>query len=62
MVHVITDGHARTNPGAAGLGVLMIRSGRYAENWGHSDMASNNAMEILAVTEALANITDGMRV
>jgi ribonuclease HI len=44
------------------MGVLMRQSGRYAENWGHWDMASNNAMEILAVTEALANIPDGMHV
>jgi ribonuclease HI len=62
MVHIITDGGARPNPGAAGCGVLMRQSGKYTENWGHWDMASNNAMEILAVTEALANIPDGMHV
>jgi ribonuclease HI len=62
MVHVVTDGGARPNPGAAGWGVLMRQSGRYAINWGHWDMATNNAMEILAVTEALANIPDGMHV
>jgi hypothetical protein len=48
MVHVITDGGARPNPGAAGWGVLMRQSGKYAENWGHWDMASNNAMEFPA--------------
>jgi ribonuclease HI len=62
MVHVVTDGGARPNPGAAGWGVLMRQSGRYAINWGHWDMATNNAMEILAVTEALENIPDGMHV
>jgi ribonuclease HI len=62
MVHVVTDGGARPNPGAAGWGVLMRQSGRYAINLGHWDMATNNAMEILAVTEALANIPDGMHV
>jgi ribonuclease HI len=62
MVHIITDGGARPNPGAAGWGVLMRQSGRYTQNWGHWDMASNNAIEILAVTEALANIPDGMNV
>jgi ribonuclease HI len=62
MVHTITDGGARPNPGAAGWGVLMRQRGRYTENWGHWDMASNNAMEIPAVTEALANIPDGMHV
>jgi ribonuclease HI len=62
MVHIITDGGARPNPGAAGWGVLMRQSGKYTEDWGHWDMASNNAMEILAVTEALANIPDDMHV
>jgi ribonuclease HI len=62
MVHVVTDGGARPNPGAAGWGVLMRQSGKFAINWGHWDMATNNAMEILAVTEALANIPDGMHV
>jgi hypothetical protein len=33
MVHVVTDGGARPNPGAAGWGVLMRQSGRYAI-WG----------------------------
>jgi ribonuclease HI len=62
MVHVITDGGARPNPGAAGWGVLVRQSGKHTENWGHWDMASNNAMELLAVTEALANIPDDMHV
>jgi ribonuclease HI len=62
MVHVVTDGGARPNPRAAGWGVLMRQSGKYAVNWGHWDMATNNAMEVLAVTEALANIPDGMHV
>jgi ribonuclease HI len=62
MVHIITDGGALPNPGAAGWGVLMRQSGRYTQNWGHWDMASKNAMEILAVTEALANIPDGTHV
>jgi ribonuclease HI len=62
MAHIITDGGANPNPGPAGWGVLMRQSGKYAENWGHWDMASNNAMELLAVTEALGNIPDGMHV
>jgi hypothetical protein len=62
MMHIITGGGARPNPGAAGWGVLMRQNGKYAENWGQWDMASNNAMELLAVTEALANIPDGMHV
>jgi ribonuclease HI len=62
MVHVVTDGGARPNPGAGGWGVLMRQSGHYAINWGHWDMTTNNAMEILAVTEALANLPDGMHV
>jgi hypothetical protein len=32
MVHVVTDGGARPNPGAAGSGVLTRQSGRYAIN------------------------------
>jgi ribonuclease HI len=62
MVHVVTDGGARPNPGAGGWGVLMRQSGHHAINWGHWDMDTNNAMEILAVTEALANLPDGMHV
>jgi ribonuclease HI len=62
MVHVVTDGRARPNPGSGGWGVLMRQSGHYAINWGHWDMTTNNAMELLAVTEALANLPDGMHV
>jgi ribonuclease HI len=62
MVHVVTDGGARPNPGSGGWGVLMRQSGHYAINWGHWYMTTNNAMELLAVTEALANLPDGMHV
>jgi hypothetical protein len=62
IVHIATDGGAQPNPGSGGWGVLMRQSGKYTQNWGHWDMASNNAMEILAVTEALANIPDQMHV
>jgi hypothetical protein len=62
MVHVVTDGGARPNPGSGGWGVLMRQSGHYAINWRHWDMTTNNAMELLAVTEALANLPDGMHV
>jgi hypothetical protein len=57
-IHIIMDGGARPNPGAAGWGALIRQSGRYAQNSGHWDMASNNAMELLAVTEALRIIPD----
>jgi hypothetical protein len=62
MIHIVIDGGARPNPGAAGWGELMRQSGRYTQNWGHWDMSSSNAMELLAVTEALAIIPDQMHV
>jgi ribonuclease HI len=62
MVHIVTDGGARPNPGSGGWGALMRQSGHYAINWGHWDLTTNNAMELLAVTEALANLPDGMHV
>jgi ribonuclease HI len=60
MIHIITDGGARSNPGAAVWGALIRQSGRYTQNWGHWDMASNNAMELMAVVEALRIIPDQM--
>jgi ribonuclease HI len=62
MIHIITDGGARPNTGAASWGALVRQSGSYSQNCGPWDMASNNAMELLAVTEALRIIPDQMRV
>jgi ribonuclease HI len=62
MLHIVRDGGARPNPGSGGWRVPMRQSGKYTQNWGHWDMALNSAMEILVVTEALANIPDQMHV
>jgi ribonuclease HI len=62
MVHIVTGGGARPKPGSAGWGALISQNGEFMYNWGHWDMASNNAMELLAVTEALQIIPDQMHV
>jgi ribonuclease HI len=62
MVHIITDGGACPNPGSAGWGALLRQSRKYTQTWGHWDMATNNAMELSAVTEALQILPDQMHV
>jgi ribonuclease HI len=62
MIHIATDGGARPNPGNAGWSALIRRNGKFTYNFGHYDHASNNAMEIDAVIEALRIIPAGMHV
>jgi ribonuclease HI len=60
MVHVVTDGGARQNPGNAGWGALIRQKGFCTYNFGHNDRATNTAMEIRAVVEALRVLPPGM--
>jgi ribonuclease HI len=62
FVHVITDGGARPNPGSAGWGAIIRQNGKFAWTFGHCNNASNNAMELRAVIEALRCLPDGMHV
>jgi hypothetical protein len=62
LIHVMTDGGANPNPGLAGWGAIIRQNGTFAWNFGHCSHASNNAMELRAVIEALRNIPDGMDV
>jgi ribonuclease HI len=62
MVHAITDGGANQNPGNAGWLAMVRQNGRCTYNFGHYDHASNNAMRIRAVVEALRILQEGMHV
>jgi hypothetical protein len=53
FVHVVTDGGARPNPGNAGWGAILRQSGHFSWTFGHCSRATNNAMELRAVIEAL---------
>jgi ribonuclease HI len=58
FVHVITDGGAKLNPGSA----IIRQNGRFAWNYRHCSRATNNAMELRAVIEALRNLPNDMHV
>jgi ribonuclease HI len=62
MVHVVTDGGARPNPGSAGRGAVIGQNWKCTLNFGHYDRASNNAIEILAVVEAFRVLPETMHV
>jgi ribonuclease HI len=62
MIHVATDGGANPNPGPAGHGIVIRQNGRSTFNFGHYDHATNNAMEIRAVFDALRVLLDQMHV
>jgi hypothetical protein len=61
-VHVITDGGASPNPGSAGWGAIIQQNGKFAWNFGHCSHATNNAMELCAVIEALRNLPNDTHV
>jgi ribonuclease HI len=56
MVHVVTDGGANPSPGPAGWGEVLRQNEVCAFNFGHWNHATNNAMELRAVIEALRNL------
>jgi hypothetical protein len=62
ILHVVTDGGARPNPGAAGWGALIRQNGRCIWFSGHIERATNNAMEIRAAVETLRRLPHGMHV
>jgi ribonuclease HI len=62
MVRVIAGGGARPNPGSAGCGAVIRQNGKCTFTFGHYDHATNNAMEIRAVVEALRDLPERMHV
>jgi hypothetical protein len=62
MIHIVTDGGARPNPGHAGCGGLIMQNKKVTWFWGHYDKATNNAMELRAVVEMLNMIPERMHV
>jgi hypothetical protein len=61
-IHVVTDGGANPNPGAAGWVSLIRQNGKSPHNWGHYANASNNAMELRVVIEAFSRLPPGLHV
>jgi ribonuclease HI len=62
MVHVITNGAARPNPGNAGWCAVIRQNGRCTFDFGQYAHATNNAVEIRAVVEASRVLPEGMHV
>jgi hypothetical protein len=60
MIHVVTIGGARANPGNARWGALIRQNKKCMWFWGHYEHATNNAMELRAVIEALSLLPEGM--
>ncbi len=62
VVEVFTDGACKGNPGPGGWGALLRCRGREKELWGGEPHTTNNRMELLAVIQALAALTQPCRV
>jgi ribonuclease HI len=62
MIHVVIDGWANSNPGAAGWGSLFRQSRHFTMQWKHFDHATNNTMELRAAAEALKYLPVDMNV
>ena len=52
-IHVYTDGSASPNPGPAGWAVVIVTGDKTEYISGHSDHATNNAMELTAAIQAV---------
>ena len=57
-VEIYTDGACRGNPGAGGWGAILVYKGHEKELSGGEEMTTNNRMELTAVIEALAALTE----
>jgi hypothetical protein len=51
LIHVVTDGVVRPNPGAARWGVIICQNKSFTMVWRHFPHATNNTMELRAVAE-----------
>jgi ribonuclease HI len=61
-VHMIIDGGAKPNPASAGWGAIIRQNGKFAWSFDRCSRATNNAMELRAVIEALRHLPDDMHV
>ncbi|MEM8936131.1 MAG: ribonuclease HI [Pseudomonadota bacterium] len=57
MIDIYTDGACSGNPGPGGWGALIIEDGAEREKFGGEASTTNNRMEMLAVIEALNDIS-----
>lgn len=56
-LHIYTDGASRGNPGKGGYGIVMIWGGNRKEIAAGFRLTTNNRMELMAVIEALKNLS-----
>ena len=56
-MHIYTDGAARGNPGPGGYGVVMLWGEKRKELSAGFKLTTNNRMELMAVIEALKNLS-----
>lgn len=56
-LHIYTDGASRGNPGKGGYGIVMIWGGKRKEIAAGFRLTTNNRMELMAVIEALKNLS-----
>lgn len=62
LVEIFTDGACRGNPGPGGWGVLMRYGAEERSLFGGEQETTNNRMELLAVIEGLAALTQPCQV
>jgi hypothetical protein len=60
MIHLVADGGARPNAGAARWRAIIRQGKAFTMLWRHITRATNNSMELRAVTEALKFLAHGM--
>lgn len=61
-VTLITDGSCLGNPGPGGWAAILRHGERKKEIWGSEPQTTNNRMEMMAVIEGLAAITEPCKV
>jgi ribonuclease HI len=62
LVEIFTDGACRGNPGPGGWGVLMRYGAEERSLFGGEQETTNNRMELIAVIEGLAALTQPCQV
>jgi ribonuclease HI len=62
MIHVVTDGGARSNPGNAGWGAIVRQNKRRTSFFGDYEHAKNNAMGLRAVIRASRTLPKRMHI
>ena len=61
-VTLITDGSCLGNPGPGGWAAILRHGERKKEIWGSEPQTTNNRMEMMAVIEGLAAVTEPCKV